>query len=1196
MGVQNLWSLLSPIGRRVSIESLEGKTLAIDVSVWITQFIKAMRDDEGKMKRNAHLIGTIRRVLKLLFHRIRPLFVFDGATPQLKLRTVQARRRKRNISEVGKHTNAQKLLLSIIKKQMLEEKIKGNSSSKKDIVGPGDTSSNNELAMQEDEVGEENPAFVSGFNPSGTSSMKETNSGSFGNSSSSSSSSSSNNHNVPWPEGGSVVEVSFGDFSMKGIVEPIDNFLDIREKGLLAVKFEDGSTCQVPFPSTRVKLVAQHNLSFPQDLSNINSSSSSSSSFHNKASATSKQNKMDSDEDVEWVDGYEALKDKNIDDVDDEMYLEDELGNDVSVPKDGDFDVDTMASLRVLDRKNIAEELRRQLRATNRREYMSVKNSAELYSLTQLTHFKRSVKLNNKLQQVQKLVDGKEEGGTIDGDGGKKFTLEKKVMKSGYEDDGFVVDDHDSDDSQDEWGNNFTKNSKKYDYGDEAEGGEEEEEGLRYTSSSPRRKIKKLKRLIKNISHTEKNSSLTRNYEEEEEFHNNIETNFPKKIKRSNDKIASLVLNDPENADKGVALNDPEIADNGVQTDLVATLNHITDEISVSGPQKKSEIIELIEDDASDESGSVVWESDKNSDEDSDGEITNVTSDIGISLSEHVGISATVEERTVSFKRDEANDSELKAQISELPHLLETNSTDTSDNNNNVFEDITEQSPHSVMRTSSLETIEIKATESSMSDTIVHSRSEEISKALENEKLFHDDLSKTAENNIIDVTDISENAKELTSFQEPSQMSNNDTVKSNIHTSIVQSNEHNLAFDDNLQQQLIPSHLHPVNDTTNDNTKIHSISQQPILLVDREISTEELRKKLQEEKQHEQDLRKKRNNDMRDSEGMTSEMKEEVIELLQAFDLPYIVAPFEAEAQCAILETLGLVDGIVTEDSDVFLFGGETVYRNIFNDRKYVEVYLAKDAEKELGVERQDLVALAFLLGSDYTEGINGIGIVNAMEILQAFPMRGQDNASENVSFGLSNFKKWLDGYDFKQSIAELQKKVPKKKRKNIDVEDDDDDDGEASLDSDEIIDKKLITFQKKHKSGRSKWLINGNSDKFPDKEVITAYLIPAGKYDTTTFEWTVPKLHRVRDYCLITLGWTDAEMDTRLDPVILKYSQPSTQLRISSYFSTYEDDTRFAKISSSRLEQSVKQITGRDVSALSVNKASKKKSKSKSK
>lgn len=55
--------------------------------------------------------------------------------------------------------------------------------------------------------------------------------------------------------------------------------------------------------------------------------------------------------------------------------------------------------------------------------------------------------------------------------------------------------------------------------------------------------------------------------------------------------------------------------------------------------------------------------------------------------------------------------------------------------------------------------------------------------------------------------------------------------------------------------------------------------------------------------------------------------------------------------------------------------------------------------ERELGVGRDDLIKMALFLGSDYTLGVRGIGVVNAVEIVHAF--RGDE--------GLSRFKKWAD-------------------------------------------------------------------------------------------------------------------------------------------------------------------------------------------
>lgn len=143
MGVHGLWELLAPVGRRVSVETLAGKKLAIgtnislltslndfqkiscglrfflwvcfsieDASIWMVQFIKAMRDDKGEIVRNAHLLGFFRRICKLLFLRTKPVFVFDGATPALKRRTLIARRRQRENAQAKVRKTAEKLLLN----------------------------------------------------------------------------------------------------------------------------------------------------------------------------------------------------------------------------------------------------------------------------------------------------------------------------------------------------------------------------------------------------------------------------------------------------------------------------------------------------------------------------------------------------------------------------------------------------------------------------------------------------------------------------------------------------------------------------------------------------------------------------------------------------------------------------------------------------------------------------------------------------------------------------------------------------------------------------------------------------------------------------------------------------------------------------------------------------------------------------
>lgn len=137
MGVKGLWTLLSACGRCIPLDALTTRVLAIDVSLWLVQFLKAMRLEDGQVRRDAHLIGSFsfiirfevvilipgmfRRICRLLIFGIRPVFVFDGPPPMLKRRTLASRRRLRDASEQRWKRTAEKILLTQLKLKTIQE-------------------------------------------------------------------------------------------------------------------------------------------------------------------------------------------------------------------------------------------------------------------------------------------------------------------------------------------------------------------------------------------------------------------------------------------------------------------------------------------------------------------------------------------------------------------------------------------------------------------------------------------------------------------------------------------------------------------------------------------------------------------------------------------------------------------------------------------------------------------------------------------------------------------------------------------------------------------------------------------------------------------------------------------------------------------------------------------------------------------
>lgn len=103
-----------------------------------------------------------------------------------------------------------------------------------------------------------------------------------------------------------------------------------------------------------------------------------------------------------------------------------------------------------------------------------------------------------------------------------------------------------------------------------------------------------------------------------------------------------------------------------------------------------------------------------------------------------------------------------------------------------------------------------------------------------------------------------------------------------------------------------------------------------------------------------------------------------IIELLDHCGIPFVISPSEADAQCAFLCCAGLVDAVFSEDSDVVVHGAPTVLRGFFSRNKYVTAYRQSDL-RACGITKEVLVALALLLGCDYTPGVSGIGLAGAL-------------------------------------------------------------------------------------------------------------------------------------------------------------------------------------------------------------------------
>lgn len=123
---------------------------------------------------------------------------------------------------------------------------------------------------------------------------------------------------------------------------------------------------------------------------------------------------------------------------------------------------------------------------------------------------------------------------------------------------------------------------------------------------------------------------------------------------------------------------------------------------------------------------------------------------------------------------------------------------------------------------------------------------------------------------------------------------------------------------------------------------------------------------------------------------VTPEMAKCVIDYCKTQGISYVVAPFEADAQMVYLEKSGIIQGIISEDSDLLVFGCCRLITKLNDFGECIEI--CRDDFNKLPhkfamnkLSEQEIRVMVCLSGCDYTNGIPKVGLITAMKLVQRF-------------------------------------------------------------------------------------------------------------------------------------------------------------------------------------------------------------------
>ena len=130
---------------------------------------------------------------------------------------------------------------------------------------------------------------------------------------------------------------------------------------------------------------------------------------------------------------------------------------------------------------------------------------------------------------------------------------------------------------------------------------------------------------------------------------------------------------------------------------------------------------------------------------------------------------------------------------------------------------------------------------------------------------------------------------------------------------------------------------------------------------------------------------------------LTSEMIDDAKRLLTLLGIPWVQAPSEAEAQAAYMAKKGVVWASSSRDYDSLLFGTPRLVRYLtITGREFLpskgisrplkpELIILREFLSEIKITHEQLIDLAILVGTDFNDGVKGVGPKTALKLIKKY-------------------------------------------------------------------------------------------------------------------------------------------------------------------------------------------------------------------